>query len=319
VQALNTVTIKPRIGGQIVDLPFVEGQQLRSGAVVAHIDPRPYAAALRQAKGVLAKDEAQLTNAEQDLTRATNLAQKGYATTQSLDSQKAQVAGLRAAIESDRAAVESAQIQLDYATVTSPIAGVPGVRMVDAGNVIAPSDPGIVVITQLEPITVVFTLPEDAIRTLPVGRPDRSVEVDALARDNSTVLARGTLALVDNRIDPATGMARLKAVFPNTDRALKPGLRLETLTGAMTLPAAAVQSDQQGTYVYVIRPDAAVEQRRIRVERDVGGLVVVADGLAGDEEVVLDGQYRLKPGTKVAVQAAPQESADAAASLPGLP
>ena len=325
VQALNTVTIKPRIAGQILDLPFVEGQQLQSGAIVAHIDPRTFAAALRQAKGVLAKDEAQLTNAEQDLTRATNLAQKGYATTQSLDSQKAQVAGLRAAIESDQAAVESAETQLDYATVTSPIAGVPGVRMVDAGNVITPSDPGIVVITQLQPITVVFTLPEDAIRTLPVGRPDRSVEVDALARDNSTVLARGTLALVDNRIDPATGMARLKAVFPNTDRALKPGqfvnarLRLETLTGAMTLPAAAVQSDQQGTYVYVIRPDAAVEQRRIRVERDVGGLVVVADGLAGDEEVVLDGQYRLKPGTKVAVQAAPQESADAAASLPGLP
>jgi multidrug efflux system membrane fusion protein len=325
VQAFNTVTIKPRVGGQIVDLPFVEGQKLENGAVVAHIDPRPYAAALRQAKGVLAKDEAQLVSAELDLTRASNLAQKGFASTQALDQQNAQVAGLRGSVESDKAAVESAQTQLDYATVNSPIAGVPGVRMVDAGNVITPTDPGIVVITQLEPIIVVFTLPEDAIRSLPVGRPDRTIAVDALARDNSTVLARGTLSLVDNRIDPATGMAKLKAEFPNTDHALKPGqfvnarLQLETLTAAMTLPAAAVQTDQQGAYVFVIRPDGAVEQRRIRLGRDAGGFAVVAEGLETNEQVVLDGQYRLKPGTKVAVQATSQNMNEAAASLPGLP
>jgi multidrug efflux system membrane fusion protein len=326
VQAFNTVTVKPRVGGQIIDLPFVEGQELQQGSVVAHIDPRPYAAALRQAEGVAAKDEAQLANAELDLTRSSNLAQKGYATTQALDTQKAQVASFQAAIESDKAAVESAQTQLDYATVKSPIAGVPGIRMVDAGNVIAPSDPGIVVITQIEPITVVFSLPEDAIRALPVGRPTETFAVDALARDNTTVLAHGTLSLVDNRIDPASGMARLKATFPNTDRALKPGqfvnarLKLEMLTAAMTLPAMAVQTDQQGNYVYVIRRDGSVEQRRIHVARNAGDLAVVADGLQADERVVLDGQYGLKPGIKVAVQTSPQNVDNrGAASLPGLP
>jgi multidrug efflux system membrane fusion protein len=326
VQAFNTVTVKPRVGGQIIDLPFVEGQELRQGAVVAHIDPRPYAAALRQAEGVTAKDEAQLANAELDLTRSTNLAQKGYATTQALDTQKAQVAGFKAAIDSDKAAVESAQTQLDYATVKSPIAGVPGLRMVDAGNVIAPTDPGIVVITQIEPITVVFTLPEDAIRALPVGRPSETLAVDALARDNITVLAHGTLSLVDNRIDPTTGMARLKATFPNTNHALKPGqfvnarLTLETLTDAMTLPAMSVQTDQQGQYVYVIRRDGTVEQRRIHVARNAGSLVVVAGGLQADENVVLDGQYGLKPGTKVAVQTNAQSVDNrGAVALPGLP
>jgi membrane fusion protein, multidrug efflux system len=326
VQAFNTVTVKPRVGGQIIDLPFVEGQVIQQGAVVAHIDPRPYAAALRQAQGITAKDEAQLANAELDLTRSTNLAQKGYATTQALDTQKAQVAGFKAAIESDKAAVESAQTQLDYATVKSPIAGVPGLRMVDAGNVVAPSDPGIVVITQIEPITVVFTLPEDAIRPLPVGRPTGTFAVDALARDNTTVLAHGTLSLVDNRIDPTTGMARLKATFPNTDRALKPGqfvnarLKLETLTDAMTLPAMAVQTDQQGQYVYVIRHDGSVERRRIHVTRNTGGLVVVAGGLQADENVVLDGQYGLKPGIKAAIQANAQNvDSRGAAALPGLP
>lgn len=326
VQAFNTVTVKPRVGGQIIDLPFVEGQELQQGAVVAHIDPRPYAAALRQAEGVTAKDEAQLANAELDLTRSTNLAQKGYATTQALDTQKALVAGFKAAIESDKAAVESAQTQFDYATVKSPIAGVPGLRMVDAGNVVAPSDPGIVVITQIEPITVVFTLPEDAIRPLPVGRPTETFAVDALARDNTTVLARGTLSLVDNRIDPTTGMARLKATFPNTDRALKPGqfvnarLKLETLTSAMTLPAMAAQTDQQGQYVYVIRRDGSVEKRRIHVARNTGDLVVVAGGLQADEEVVLDGQYGLKPGAKVAIQANAQNvDSRSGAALAGLP
>jgi membrane fusion protein, multidrug efflux system len=326
VQAFNTVTVKPRVGGQIIDLPFVEGQELQQGAVVAHIDPRPYAAALRQAEGVTAKDETQLANAELDLTRSTNLAQRGYATTQALDTQKALVAGFKASIESDKAAVESAQTQLDYATIKAPIAGIPGLRMVDAGNVVAPSDPGIVVITQIEPITVVFTLPEDAIRTLPVGKPTQTFAVDALARDNTTVLAHGTLSLVDNRIDPTTGMARLKATFPNTDRALKPGqfvnarLKLETLTDAMTLPAMAVQTDQQGQYVYVIRGNGSVEQRRIQVARYTGGLVVVAGGLQADEHVVLDGQYGLKPGTKVAVQANAQSVDNrGAAALPGLP
>lgn len=326
VQAFNTVTVKPRVGGQIIDLPFVEGQELRQGAVVAHIDPRPYAAALRQAEGVTAKDEAQLANAELDLTRSTNLAKKGYATTQALDTQKAQVAGFKAAIESDKAAVESAQTQLDYATVKSPIAGVPGLRTVDAGNVIAPTDPGIVVITQIEPINVVFTLPEDAIRALPVGRPSETLAVDALARDNTTVLAHGTLSLVDNRIDPTTGMARLKATFPNTNHALKPGqfvnarLTLETLTDAMTLPAMSVQTDQQGQYVYVIRRDGTVEQRRIHVARNAGSLVVVAGALQGNENVVLDGQYGLKPGIKVAVQTNAQSVDNrGAAALPGLP
>jgi membrane fusion protein, multidrug efflux system len=326
VQAFNTVTVKPRVSGQILDLAFVEGQELQQGAIVAHIDPRPYAAALRQAQGNTAKDEAQLANAKLDLARSVNLAQKGFATTQTLDTQNAQVASLEAAVEADKAAVESAQTQFDYTTIVSAVTGVAGIRMVDAGNVITPSDPGIVVITQLQPITVIFSLPEDAIRTLPVGLPGKSIAVDALARDNTTVLARGTLSLVDNRIDSATGMARLKATFSNDDRALKPGqfvnarLQLETFAGAITLPTAAVQMDQQGSYVYVVGADGTAEQRRIRVARSASGVAVIAEGLRAGEQVVLDGQYRVKPGSRVTVQPAPQNPDNhVTASLPGLP
>jgi multidrug efflux system membrane fusion protein len=324
VQAFNTVTIKPRVGGQIVNLPFSEGQELAPGAVVAHIDPRPFEAALHQVQGTKAKDEAQLANAELDLGRASTLAQRGYATAQSLDTQKATVQALRAAIEADAAAVDSAQTQLDYATVSSPIGGVAGLRMVDAGNVIAPSDPGIVVVTQLQPIAVVFSLPEESIRNLAVGQPKALLPVLALARDNETTLARGTLSLVDNRIDPTTGMARLKAVFPNTDRALKPGqfvnarLEMERFRGVLTLPSAAIQRDSQGTYVFVIRLDATADQRRVQIERNAGNLAIVANGVREGEQVVLDGQYDLKPGVKVEVQSSTSDGRIAAA-LPGLP
>jgi multidrug efflux system membrane fusion protein len=324
VQAFNTVTIKPRVGGQIVNLPFSEGQELAPGAVVAHIDPRLFEAALHQVQGTKAKDEAQLANAELDLGRASTLAQRGYATAQSLDTQKATVQALRAAIEADAAAVDSAQTQLDYATVSSPIGGVAGLRMVDAGNVIAPSDPGIVVVTQLQPIAVVFSLPEESIRNLAVGQPKALLPVLALARDNETTLARGTLSLVDNRIDPTTGMARLKAVFPNTDRALKPGqfvnarLEMERFRGVLTLPSAAIQRDSQGTYVFVIRLDATADQRRVQIERNAGNLAIVANGVREGEQVVLDGQYDLKPGVKVEVQSSTSDGRIAAA-LPGLP
>jgi membrane fusion protein, multidrug efflux system len=198
--------------------------------------------------------------------------------------------------------------------------------MVDAGNIVSPSDPGIVVITQLQPITVIFTLPEDAVRQLPVGQPETSLPVLALARDRSSKIAAGTLTLVDNRIDPATGMVKLKATFDNKDRALKPGqfvvasLHLETLHNVIALPSNAVQQDPNGSFVYVIQPDQTAEKRRIDVARNDGTVAVIGSGINAGEQVVLDGQYGLKPGAKVVIQ--PTNGAPGnqlAAALPGLP
>lgn len=326
VQALNTVTIKPRVSGQIIDLPFAEGQEMQAGAIVAHIDPRPYAAALHQAVAAKAKDEAQLANARLQLIRFSSLAEKSFTPAQNVDNQRAQVATLEAAVDADDAAIESAQTQLDYATISSPIAGVAGIRMVDAGNVVSPSDPGIVVITQLQPITIIFTLPGDAVRYLPVGQPHASLPVATLARDHSTKLAEGTLTLVDNRIDPATGMVKLKATFENKDRALKPGqfvvasLHIETLLNVITLPSNAVQQDPNGSFVYIIQPDWSTEKRRVDVARTDGTLAIIADGIRAGEQVVLDGQYGLRPGAKVVVQPSDGNAAtQMATTLLGLP
>jgi membrane fusion protein, multidrug efflux system len=191
---------------------------------------------------------------------------------------------------------------------------------------VSPSDPGIVVITQLQPITVIFTLPEDAVRSLPVGQPHASLPVLALGRDHSTKLAEGTLTLVDNRIDPATGMVKLKATFENKDRALKPGqfvvasLHIETLLNVITLPSNAVQQDPNGSFVYIIQPDWSTEKRRVDVARTDGTLAIIADGIRAGEQVVLDGQYGLRPGAKVVVQPSDGNAAtQMATTLLGLP
>src|ERR1700737_81834 len=218
VQPFNSVTVKPRVSGQISDIVFTEGQLVHAGDELAHIDPRPFLSPLHQAEAILAKDQAQLNNTNIDLQRITSLAQKGFATGQSLDTQKSQLAGLQATILADQAAIETARTQLDFSTITSPITGIAGIRMIDAGNMITPSDPGLVVINQLEPISVVFTVPSETIGHWAVGRPTSIVPVTARSPDNVRLLATGDLSLVDNHIDPTTATIKLKATFPNNDQ-----------------------------------------------------------------------------------------------------
>ena len=307
-QAYNTVTIKPRVSGQIVDVNFIEGELVRRGDVLAQIDPLPFAAQLRLAQATMAKDEVQLSNAKADLARFIALSAKGYTTSQSVDTQKAQVATLEAAVRADQATIDAAQIQLNYATIRTPIDGVTGIRMVDVGNVISPSDPGIVVVTQLEPMSVVFSLPEDEVVRMGVGRPGAIVLVSVFSRDDLSKLADGTLGLVDNQIDQSTGTVRLKAICPNRDHALKPGefvnvhMLAATLKNVITIPSDAVQQDDRGAWVYAIDRANKVEVRRIATGPSSGALVVVESGLVAGERVVTDGQYSLRPGSTVVLQ-----------------
>jgi membrane fusion protein, multidrug efflux system len=319
VQPFNSVTVKPRVSGQISDIVFTEGQLVHAGDELAHIDPRPFLSPLHQAEAILAKDQAQLNNTNIDLQRITSLAQKGFATVQSLDTQKSQLAGLQATILADQAAIETARTQLDFSTITSPISGVAGIRMIDAGNMITPSDPGLVVINQLEPISVVFTVPSEAISHWAVGRPTSIVPVTTRSPDNARMLGTGDLSLVDNHIDPATATIRLKATFPNKDHLLKPGqfvnasIQSALLSNVVTVPSSAVQQSTSGSYVYLVQPDMTLVRRPVTVARAAGDTTVIASGLSAGDTVVTDGQYSLKPGLKVSIlpsDAGPQRVAD---------
>jgi membrane fusion protein, multidrug efflux system len=319
VQPFNSVTVKPRVSGQISDIVFTEGQLVHVGDVLAHIEPRPFLSPLHQAEAILAKDQAQLNNTNTDLQRITSLAQKGYATGQSLDTQKSQLAGLQATVLADQASIETAKTQLDFATITSPISGIAGIRMIDAGNMITPSDPGLVVINQIEPISVIFTVPSEAISHWAVGRPTSIVPVTARSPDNVRMLGTGDLSLVDNHIDPATATIRLKATFPNKDHLLKSGqfvnasIQSVLLSDVVTVPSSAVQQSTSGSYVYLVQPDMTLAQRQVTVARVAGDTTVIASGLSAGDTVVTDGQYSLKPGLKVSFlpsDAGPQRVAD---------
>ena len=319
VQPFNSVTVKPRVSGQISDIVFTEGQLVHAGDELAHIDPRPFLSPLHQAEANLAKDQAQLNNTNADLQRIISLAQKGFATGQSLDTQKSLLAGLQATILADQAAIETAKTQLDFATITSPLSGIAGIRMIDAGNMITPSDPGLVVINQLEPISVVFTVPSEAISHWVVGRPTSIVPVTARSPDNARMLGTGDLSLVDNHIDPATATIKLKATFPNKDHLLKPGqfvnasIQSVLLPDVVTVPSSAVQQSTSGSYVYLVQPDMTLAQRPVTVARVASDTTVIASGLSAGDTVVTDGQYSLKPGLKVSFlpsDAGPERVAD---------
>lgn len=310
VIAYNTDIVRSQIQGQLTQIAFTEGKAVRAGDLLAQIDPHPFQAQLDQVTATRDRDQAQLTNALANLGRYTQLEGKGYATPQLLDTQKAQVAQLQNAVKSDNALIEQAQVQLGYTRLTSPISGITGVRQVDVGNIIHPSDPnGLVVVTQIEPISLIFTLPETDLPQIQqqVAASQTPLKVLAYSQDDKIQLDIGKVNLINNEILQTTGAVQLKAEFPNTAHRLWPGelvnarLLLDTRHNGFTVPAGAVQHGQQGFYAYVIKPDNSVEPRTITVGQTSNGQALIDSGLAANERVVVDGQYKLQPGSHVTI------------------
>jgi membrane fusion protein, multidrug efflux system len=310
VIAYNTVVVRAQIQGQITSIDFTEGQQVHTGDLLAQIDPRPYQAQIEQYTANRDRDQAQLANAQANLNRYTPLEQKGFATSQLLDTQKAQVAQLESAVKADQALIDAANVQLSYTRLTSPIDGVVGIRQIDVGNVISPSTPnGLVVVTQLQPISLIFTLPETDLPRIQAQQESAKAPLTVLvySQDGRMRLDQGVLGLVNNEILQTTGSIQLKANFPNPAHRLWPGelvnarLLLDTRHDGLTVPASVVQRGPQGAYAYVVNPDSTVAVRALKVVQISDGQALIDSGLEADEQVVVDGQYKLQPGTHVTV------------------
>ncbi len=309
--ALNTVTVHSRVDGELINVAFREGQMVRKGDPLAELDPRPYQVQLESAQGTLARDQALLDNAKVDFERYTKLVQTDAVPKQQLDTQIALVAQYQAALRQDAAAVDSAKLNLTYARITSPLAGRVGLRLVDVGNIVHATDTnGLVVITQIDPIAVVFTIAEDALPDV-MRRAGSGLKVDAYDRDLTRKIASGTLLTIDNQIDQTTGTVKLKAVFPNGNMALFPNqlvnarLRLDTIQNAVIVPSAAIQRSPQATFVYAVKPDKTVEMRTIEIQRVEGDDTAIKSGVIAGEFVVVDGVDKLQQGTHVIVQSKP--------------
>ena len=315
VQAFNTVTVRARVDGQIEKIGFVEGQDVRVGDLLAQIDPAPFNAALEQATAKKGQDEAQLTNARVDLKRYADMLANEGVTRQQYDTQEALVNQLVTTFNADQAAIESAKVLLAYTKIVSPIEGRTGIRLLDVGNIVRANDAnGIVVITQLKPISVVFILPEQTLSAMQEQAQGRAagLPVVAVSQGDTTVLGEGKLAVIDNQIDPATRQYKLKATFPNTDLRLWPGqfvnarLLLTVRTNSTVVPASVIQRGPEGAFAFVIQDDQTVAVRPVKTASALPaqveqGEVIIQEGLKPGERVVTEGQFKLQEGSKVKI------------------
>jgi len=323
VQASNTVSLKSRVDGQIVEIAFKEGQNVKQGDLLIVIDPRPYQVQLEQAQAALARDQAQLKNAQLDYDRYQGLVKEGVIAQQQFDAQKALVAQLQGTIQADQATIDNAKLQLVYTRILAPVSGRIGLRLVDIGNMVHAADTNpLLVVTQLQPIAVVFTLPEDALPNVAQHMKKGTLQVDAYSRDDITKLATGKLLTIDNQIDPTTGTGKLKAMFDNADNALWPNqfvnahLLLETRKGTIVVPAAAIQRGPQGSaFTYVVKADKTVEVRPVKVAFNQPNVSAIDSGLSPGDLVVTDGQDKLQAGSLVD----PHTSTSAPAGKPAQP
>jgi multidrug efflux system membrane fusion protein len=303
VAAWQQVTVRAQVDGRLDKVLFTEGQFVHKGDVLAQIDPRPFAAQLHQAEGALARDRAQLHDAQINLERYRSLLAGKLIAEQQVDDQAALAGQVEGGVHADEAQIETAHLNLDYARVRSPLDGIVGVRQVDAGNLVHATDPnGLVVITELDPAALFVTLPEDVLPQVTAAMARGAVDVEAWSRDGSMQLGSGTLYVIDNQINQATATLRLKCKLPNPDRKLWPNqfvkarLLVETRQGAIVIPGSAVQRGPQGTFVYLAGPDNKAQQRPIEVALNVGDLAIIGKGVSPGESVVVEGQNQLRPG-----------------------
>lgn len=326
VQAANTVTVRTQVAGQIEKLAYEEGQAVAAGQLLAQIDPRPFQATVDQDQATLARDRANLANAEADLRRYIPLVGKGLVSTQQAETQRALVAQLEATVSADQAVLARDQVQLGFTSIKTPIAGIAGLRLVDVGNVVSPADQqGLVVVTQVQPIFVLFALPQvelPEIKTHAAEAGKDGLAVEAWSQDNSRKLDTGRLSVINNQVDATSGTVTLRGTFPNPHDLLWPGefvsvrLVLDVQHGGLTIPATALQQGPRGAYVWTVVGDGTAQSTPVTVQQSLLGQVLVSSGLSAGEQVVTNGQYGLVPGAHVAVQPAETQQENAPAVQP---